>query len=82
MSNIKKNAEGSGNHPSDNVQFIDIKSTNERWTECELVDGTVLRLKPVIMSVNKLIGATDMDGNPVFAIKSTLVVDVKSAGKS
>lgn len=82
MSNIKKNAEDSGNHPSDNVQFIDIKSTNEKWTECELVDGTVLRLKPVIMSVNKLIGATDMHGNPVFAIKSTLVVDVKSAGKS
>ena len=48
----------------------------ERWTELKLEDGSVLRVKPTIVSVIRLDGRYDPQGNPMYAIRGgqTMVI--------
>ena len=59
------------------TESVEIESTTERWTECVLSDGTLIRIKPVILDIQKVKNQTDQDGNPIFLTKSTLIVDTK-----
>jgi len=55
---------------------VQLTESVERWTELKLEDGTVLRVKPVVMSVIRLDGHFDPQGNPMYAIQGgqTMVV--------
>jgi len=59
---------------------VEVISAREMWSEYRLADGTVLRVKPIMISVSR-----GDDGNtgsdPVYNMKSTLVTDVRSAGR-
>jgi hypothetical protein len=48
---------------------VPVKETVERWTEIELEDGARLRVKPLVISVARVEGQFDQDGNPVYAVK-------------
>ncbi|MGO9096058.1 MAG: hypothetical protein ACLQGV_12615 [Bryobacteraceae bacterium] len=57
------------------VGFVDgtpvqVLESTERWTDIKLEDGSVLRLKPVVMSVVRVEGRYDNDGNPMYAIQA------------
>lgn len=54
------------------VEGIDVGLVEsvERWTELRLEDGTVLRIKPVVMSISRLEGQYDPDGNPMYAVQA------------
>jgi hypothetical protein len=41
----------------------------ERWTEVKLEDGTLLRVKPSVISAIRIDGEFDQEGNPMYAIK-------------
>src|SRR5439155_26394780 len=51
----------------------------EVWSEYRLADGTVLRIKPVMIAVSRLEGEHTLDGDPVYNMKSTLVTDLRAA---
>lgn len=51
----------------------------ERWTELKLEDGSVLRVKPVVMSVIRIDGEYDPQGNPVYAIQGGQTMVLGSA---
>jgi len=51
----------------------------ERWTEVKLEDGSVLRVKPVVMSVLRLEGQYDPQDNPMYAIQAGQTMVVASA---
>lgn len=56
---------------------VTITESLERWTEIRLADGAVLRVKPVVMSVVRIDGRYDPQGNPIYAVTGgqTMVVD-------
>ena len=51
----------------------------ERWTELRLDDGSVLRVKPVVMSVARVDGRYDPQGNPMYLLQATQTMVVASA---
>ncbi len=55
---------------------VPVKESTERWSEIELTDGTVLRLKPNVMHVTRIDGQWDPDGNPMYALFSNQVMTV------
>ena len=57
---------------------VDDDASSERWSEYTLTDGAVIRLKTVVSSIVRLDGQYDGEGNPIYVIKSTPAVIVKS----
>ncbi len=60
--------------PKDGVPIKVVKA-EENWSVITLENGTVLRIKPVIMDVLKLHSNTS--GEDHYGIKSTLVIDIQ-----
>jgi hypothetical protein len=56
---------------------VDVLEAKETWSEYRLADGTLLRIKPVIIAVSRAPGHTP-DGDPIYNMKSTLVTDVRA----
>ena len=53
---------------------VPVTETTERWTDVLLEDGTKLRLKPTVLSVIRVDGQFDPDGNPMYMLKSSQVM--------
>lgn len=49
---------------------VEVLESVERWTEIKLGDGTVLRIKPVVMAVMRIDGRYDAQGNPMYAVQA------------
>jgi hypothetical protein len=65
-----------GDSGSTDVEVLEAK---ELWSEYRLADGTVLRVKPIMIAVSRAEEAEATSGEPVYNMKSTLVTDVRSA---
>ena len=57
---------------------VDVLEAKEVWSEYRLADGTVLRIKPVMIAVSRIEGEYTLDGDPVYNMKSTLVTDLRA----
>lgn len=57
---------------------VEVLSAREAWSEYHLADGTVLRVKPIMISVSS-VATAQTDGDPVYNMKSTLVTDIRPA---
>jgi len=62
-----------------NIGWVDavevpINEATERWTDVVLADGTVLRLKSVILGVVRIEGHFDQEGNPLYQVKANQVM--------
>lgn len=53
---------------------VEITESSERWTEVKLADGTTIRTKPVILTVYRVDGHYDQEGNPIYQIKANQVM--------
>ena len=58
---------------------VGVSESTEKWSEVTLEDGTVLRVKPSVLSAIRMDGQYDPDGNPAYLIKAQQVVMVASA---
>ena len=58
---------------------VAVAESTERWSEVKLEDGSVLRLKPVVLSAIRLAEKYDQDGNPIYSVKVNQVMAVASA---
>jgi hypothetical protein len=58
---------------------VDVAEAKEAWSEYRLTDGTVLRIKPVMIGVSRINGTETADGEPAYNMRSTLVTDVRRA---
>lgn len=58
---------------------VEVLSAKEAWSEYRLADGTVLRVKPIMIDVSRVAEAQTADGDPVYNMRSTLVTDVRPA---
>ena len=57
---------------------VPITESTDRWTDIKLEDGSVLRMKPVVMSVMRIDNQYDQEGNPLYAIRSSNAMAVVS----
>jgi len=58
---------------------VEVLEAKEAWSEYRLADGTVLRVKPIMIAVSRVDDAEAGNGEPVYNMKSTLVTDVRGA---
>ena len=59
------------------AEEMSVERATEEWNTYLLDDGTVIRLKPVVLRVARIPGEYDDEGNEIFIVKSNnaLVVD-------
>jgi hypothetical protein len=62
-----------------NPTEVEVLEARETWSEYRLADGTVLRVKPIMIAVSRVDYAEGGNGEPVYNMKSTLVTDVRGA---
>jgi hypothetical protein len=62
-----------------NPTEVEVLEARETWSEYRLADGTVLRVKPIMIAVSRVDDADGGNGEPVYNMKSTLVTDVRGA---
>jgi hypothetical protein len=60
------------------AQDVDVLEAKEVWSDYRLADGTVLRIKPVMITISRIEGERTIEGDPVYNMKSTLVTDVRA----
>ena len=57
------------------VQF---QTHKEEWNEYQLMDGSIIKMKTVVGEVFRIEDKYDNEGNPVYQVKSSNVLIVKS----
>lgn len=53
---------------------IEIVSEEEYWNRYELADGTVVKVKPVVVKIVRLRDTYSQDGSPVYLVESKNVI--------
>jgi len=61
---------------------VPIEDSTERWNEYVLKDGSVVRLKHSVIQFLRVDGQFDVDGNPVYAVKSAPLLLIVSTPES
>lgn len=69
--------QGPGGGMVDAVE-VGVEEATERWTDLKLADGTVIRIKTVVLTVLRLEGQYDQDGNPMYQIKANQIMTASS----
>lgn len=57
---------------------IEFQTRKEDWNEYQLMDGTIIKMKAVVSDILRIEGAYDKEGNPVYRVKSSNVLFVRS----
>lgn len=68
-------------NPEKAGEQIDVLESTERWSEFNLADGTVIRIKAGIVSAVKIPDQFDEEGNPVYALNINPVIHIKHVKK-
>jgi hypothetical protein len=63
------------------VTVLSFQVGGEHWNEYLVDDGTVIRMKTVATEINRIDQEYDEEGNPVYLVKSTNVVNVSAPEK-
>src|SRR5712691_2839980 len=58
---------------------VPIEVSNDRWSDITLEDGSVIRIKALVVSVIRIDGQYDQDGNPLYVVKSSTTTAIASA---
>ncbi len=53
---------------------VEANQSNEYWNQYLLEDGTILKLKTVVMNIARLNEAYTPEGDPVYVVKSSNIV--------
>lgn len=62
------------------VMGIPVKVTfsKENWADYTLDDGTTIKLRPIVSDVYRVENEYDMEGNPLYVVKSANMMAVTS----
>ena len=59
----------------------DIKKAEEHWSSYTLDDGSILKIRPVLVDVVRARNKFADDGTPMYFLKSALIINVKAPAK-
>lgn len=60
---------------------VSFQTGSEHWNEYLLDDHSVIKLKTVTSEILRIDGEYDVDGNPIYLVKSTNIVAVSAPEK-
>jgi hypothetical protein len=60
------------------AELVEVHRTNELWNDYLLGDGTVLKMKTIVTEVWRVVGEYDNDGNPIYIVRSTNVLNINA----
>ncbi|AIA31974.1 hypothetical protein [Leptospirillum ferriphilum] len=62
------------------VMGIPVKVTfsKENWADYTLDDGTTIKLRPIVSDIYRVENEYDMEGNPLYVVKSANMMAVTS----
>ena len=72
---------GLGYDPTGKTEPVDIVAMKDGWSEYTLADGTVLRVKAVILDVRRAVDQYSANGDPVYIVQATIVNHAKAPEK-
>jgi hypothetical protein len=55
---------------------VQVDESTERWSEFQLQDGTVIRVKATILSAARMDGQYDQLGNPLYQVNVAPVITI------
>jgi len=58
--------------------FVGVSESTEKWSECTMEDGTVLRIKPNVVGAVRIEGEYDAAGNPAYVLQAQPTVLIVS----
>ncbi len=61
------------------AEVVGHRATGEHWNEYLLDDKSVLRLKPIVTDILRVVDQHDAVGNPIYLVQSTNVIAVDPA---
>jgi len=64
-----------GGGTADGIE-VEISESREKWSEYELTDGTIIRMKQSPIEIVRLNDERDAEGNPVYIIKAAPIVTI------
>lgn len=62
-----------GFDPTGPMEQRDIVSSKDGWSEYTLNDGSIIRVKGVLIDVKRAIDQYGPDGNPIYVLQTTFV---------
>ena len=65
--------------PAKDGSEVGVSESTEKWSEVTLDDGTVLRIKPTLLSAIRVDGEYDPEGNPAYLLKVQPVITIFSS---
>lgn len=65
-----------GFDPTGKIVAIDVVNSKTGWSDFELSDGTVVRIKGVMIDAKKAVDQYAPDGKPIYLLQMTLVNDL------
>ena len=65
-----------GYNPSGPIEQMDVETSKTAWSEFTLNDGTIVRVKGVVIDVKKAKDQYAADGKPIYLLQMTLVNDL------
>jgi hypothetical protein len=60
---------------------VKVKSSDEHWSEFNLSDGSILRIRPIVIEVSRVKGKLSPEGKPIYQIKGGVMTEVSSPKK-
>lgn len=60
---------------------VEISNASEPWCDYELSDGSVIRIKTIVSEIWRIENEFDANGNPVYYVKATNVLNVSPPGE-
>jgi hypothetical protein len=73
----QKIAPGPGLPPQE-AELVEIAKSTEQWSEYVLVDGTIIRVKQVLLEVWRILDQYDPDGNPQYVLKTAAIPVIRA----
>jgi len=64
--------------PLKEAELMEVRQGNEYWNDYLLSDGTVLKSKTVVSEVWRVVGEYDNDGNPIYFVRSSNILNVNA----
>lgn len=78
MPGVRRKITVSPGGPIKEAELIEVQQSSEQWSRHLLADGAVIRMKPVVTEVWRILGEYDADGNPMYVVRSRNVLSVTS----
>ena len=77
----KKQTSPAGVNRSAPAVPVEIVSAKELWSEILLKDGTILRLRPIVVEARRARYEFSESGEPVYHVKTAIITTAKSPKK-